>query len=218
MFNIGIDYIRKSVIKFASADNFKESLFVFQKVYLNKIKIYFMKASGLIFVSISDDRVKAHYCKLYLLHMYIAFINFNGDLIEKVKLIKLNDKNKISNNELNDFFEFKIYEVYFVKYLTNHFERVFRHIIKKEEMYLSYIKFKNMYVVDLSSQEILFDMSAIRNSKKNKKIYKNEKLWMELMHHSRSLMEAYITQCDYEFTMQDSLYRVRISQLNLLVC
>lgn len=43
-----------------------------------------------------------------------------------------------------------------------HFDRVAKHILKKEEMYLSSIKFKNMYVLDLHTQEIMFDMMSMR--------------------------------------------------------
>ena len=43
--------------------------------------------------------------------------------------------------------------------LTLHFESVLKTLLKKEEMYLSYIKFKNFYVVDLQTNEIICDIS-----------------------------------------------------------
>lgn len=109
--------------------------------------------------------------------------------------------------------------MYFVKHITLHFERVFQFLIRKEEMYLSYIKFKNMYVVDLSTQEIIFDMLSLRNSNKNKKIYLNDKLWQEIMHHSRVLLENYKVDNENKNTYdsQDSFYRVN-SLINFLVC
>lgn len=62
----------------------------------------------------------------------------------------------------NDIFQLKIYETYFIKHITLHFDRVFKLLIKNEEMYLSYIKFKNMYLLDLSNNEIIFDLLASR--------------------------------------------------------
>lgn len=62
----------------------------------------------------------------------------------------------------NDIFQLKIYETYFIKHITLHFDRVFKVLIKNEEMYLSYIKFKNMYMIDLSSETIIFDLLACR--------------------------------------------------------
>lgn len=55
-----------------------------------------------------------------------------------------------------------MFETYFVKSLTLHYIKIFDIIIKKEEMFLSQIKFKNMYVIDLSSNELLFDMVSMR--------------------------------------------------------
>ena len=34
--------------------------------------------------------------------------------------------------------------------------------MRKEEMYLSYIKFKNFLIVDLNNNDILFDMMSVR--------------------------------------------------------
>jgi hypothetical protein len=59
-------------------------------------------------------------------------------------------------------FQLKIYEIYFLKSLTTHFDNIFNLLIKKEEMFLSYVKFKNMYVVDLSNSQIIFDMLSLR--------------------------------------------------------
>jgi hypothetical protein len=56
----------------------------------------------------------------------------------------------------------KVYELYFVKHITTHFERIFKYVNKKEEIYLSNIKFKNMYVIDLSNNEIIFDLRTLR--------------------------------------------------------
>jgi len=65
----------------------------------------------------------------------------------------------------NDIFQLKIFETYFIKHITLHFDRIFKILIKKEEMYLSYIKFKNMYIIELSSDTILFDLLACRVKK-----------------------------------------------------
>jgi hypothetical protein len=86
--------------------------------------------------------------------------------------MKTNEIRKIENYMEGNNFEFllfKIFEVisvdnkkYLSKSLTFHFERCSKHILKKEEMYLSSIKFKNMYIIDLHTQEIIFDMMSMR--------------------------------------------------------
>jgi hypothetical protein len=45
--------------------------------------------------------------------------------------------------------------------ITSHFEKILRLIMKKEEMFLSNIKFKNFYLVDLETDEVLFDMQDL---------------------------------------------------------
>ena len=45
--------------------------------------------------------------------------------------------------------------------ITSHFEKIIRLIMKKEEMFLSNIKFKNFYVIDLDTDEVLFDMQDL---------------------------------------------------------
>jgi hypothetical protein len=70
-------------------------------------------------------------------------------------------RNVISNHKKENR-QLKVFELYFVKSLTYHFIKIFDILICKEEMFLSQIKFKNMYVVDLSTNNILFDMVSIR--------------------------------------------------------
>ena len=86
-------------------------------------------------------------------------MNYNDNEINNDNL-----DNGINNSDFtkNDIFQLKIYETYFIKHITLHFDRVFKVLIKNEEMYLSYIKFKNMYIIDLSSNTVIFDLLACR--------------------------------------------------------
>jgi hypothetical protein len=56
--------------------------------------------------------------------------------------------------------------------LTHHFEKIFKILMRKEEMYLTYIKFKNFYLMDINTGEILCDMMSLRVSKKQEFIFK----------------------------------------------
>ena len=90
------------------------------------------------------------------------------------------DNSKFYNQKLfsfNDYLEIKIYENYFLKYLLLHFNKVFDLISHREELFLSNIKLKNVYYIDLEKQEIIFDYNKINNRKiRNIKFYKNEKI------------------------------------------
>lgn len=82
-------------------------------------------------------------------------------------------------------------------------------------MYLSTIKFKNMYVVEINSKEILFDLLELRvilllkeKAKKNKKFYQNEKLWQEVLYHAGCLMNSYINEIGSQFNSSELSYKV----------
>ena len=83
------------------------------------------------------------------------------DEIQKGNSEEINSK-KILDFSKIEFIQIKLFEVYFIRVLTNHFDKVAKLIIKKEEMYLSTIKFKNMYVLEILTNEILFDLMALR--------------------------------------------------------
>lgn len=114
--------------------------------------------------------------------MYVAFVNFNGDFVENLNLAL--HKEQLTGGSEQSFlqregptsptqsdisrkenYQLKIYELYFVKSVSMHFEKLFKVLIKEEEMHLSYIKFKNMYVIDMSTSDIIFDLLSVRVTK-----------------------------------------------------
>ena len=95
--------------------------------------------------------------------------------------------------------------------ITFHFEKIMRLILKKEEMYLSNIKFKNLYIIDLDNEDILFNMQDMNGNKKYNHIHKNEALWQELLFHSKKLRHNYLQNHNYKFdSNMDLSYYVTI--------
>ena len=64
-----------------------------------------------------------------------------------------------------------------------------------------------MYVVDVSTGTILIDWLKIKQASKNVKYYNNEKLWFEIIHHSRQMMESYKREHKLSFSMTDIPFR-----------
>ncbi len=199
------------------------SLFCFSKITISSYIIQILLKDGMALVGIFPNNSSSSFQKLILIHMFIALLNFKGDTIEK--FVTLNKKSIPSDsfetiksffykheNELNDFkesdlFEFMIYELYFLRYIGIHFQKIYNELLKREELSQSYIKFKNLYIVDLSTNNIFLDWNALEKIKKNKKYYRNEKLWFELMHHSKMMMESYKNEHRYNFTYIGSSFR-----------
>jgi hypothetical protein len=151
--------------------------------------------------------------------MFISFINFNGEVMNISKTFNIesgNKNNKSLDYAKNEYFQLKVYELFFIKHITLHFDKVFKYVIKKEEIFLSNIKFKNMYVIDLSTNMIIFDLLSLRvtifliqKSNKNKHIFKNQRLWQEILHHSKILFENYKAD-DFKnlYDSENNFYRV----------
>jgi hypothetical protein len=94
----------------SSQDNFK-----FDKIYLNNQKIFLLTKSNLIFVTVFSINTSSYLIKLYMLHMYTAFLNFIGETVEMLKVDDViggsNNLDRSYNYMTKDFFQIKIFEV-----------------------------------------------------------------------------------------------------------
>ena len=198
--------------------------FHFNLLKIHQFKILILIRFNIIFLGIFPEKCSSAFAKIFLIHMYIAFINFKGNAKEKINAISeqnlfesnrfesIEELIKENNNNFKDFkladlYEVKIYEKFFLKFIGIHFINLFSKIFQKRETHYSYFKFKNLYIVDISTGEILLDWLHILGSNKNIKYYKNEKLWLELMHHSKYMMESYINEHGKIFSNSDSSFR-----------
>lgn len=167
---------------------------------------------------------------MLLIHLYISLINFKGDSINKInsinkyinekKDIKIyhtfiqfieENKEKIKNNVLKsismiDFLELLIYDRYFLKYCILHFEKVLTLLTKREDIDLTYTKFINLYMIDISTDEIIFDLDEIQKLI-NIKYYKNKNIYEEILYHSHQLYQSYIDKFSMKFSKGDSSHR-----------
>ena len=167
---------------------------------------------------------------MLLIHLYISLINFKGDSINKINSINkyINEKKdikiyhtfiqfieenteKIKNNVLKsismiDFLELLIYDRYFLKYCILHFEKVLTLLTKREDIDLAYTKFINLYMIDISTDEIIFDLDEIQKLI-NIKYYKNKNIYEEILYHSHQLYQSYIDKFSMKFAKGDSSHR-----------
>ena len=205
-------------------------LFLFNRFLFNKLKIVILLKSKLALVGIFPVKTSKGFQNLLLIHLYISLINFKGDSINKINLINTNiqyknndynnyslqqliedNKEKIKKNEIQnisniDFLEISIYDKYFLKYCILHFENIFKIITKREDIDLSYTKFLNLYIIDISSDTLLFDLAQIQNLE-NRKYYKNNNLFKEILFHSHQLLQTYTDKYSLRFTNIDSSQR-----------
>ncbi len=176
---IDFNFIRNRVENFYKLSKIqnnpdKAKSFIFQKFYLPERKLFFLSKNNIILCGDFNESSNTYYIKLYLLHMYISFTNFNETLIDRIQAEDLSankglydssedgDKPRTISSKNSEYLQLKIYEKFFIFPISTHFENIFKVLIRKEEISLSYIKFRNMYMVDLFSQEILFDLNSFK--------------------------------------------------------
>ena len=154
---------------------------------------------------------------MLLIHLFIALLNYKGDSISKIDSINEQikfDKNNLenikslfnntntnnSNNisqggvtiDNNDILEILIFQQYFLNLLFSHFTNVYNIIFKRETMNLGGTKLKNLYIIDASTQTLLFDLKQTQNRKNNYKYYKNNLILKEILFHSNKLYQYYL--------------------------
>ncbi len=206
--------------------NSLDSEFIFESIQNEKCKILFLINNNIIFVGTFPKSSSIQYQRLLLIHIYIALINFKGDLIPILK--KLNeyeeyDKNNFINLKLiytknlnmlgkenNDILELLIFEYYFLKPLILHFSKVFNEIFKKEDINLKQTKFRNLYLLDVSNMSIILDMCKVqghKNLKKNKQYYKYKKLFEEIIYHSKNMYNEYVSENEMRYNSADLDFR-----------
>ena len=220
-------------------NNNKEDIFIFNRLLINKYKIIFLIKSNIVSVGIFSYNSSRGFQNLLLIHLFVSLINFKGDSITKLNLINnyINKENntpetlkeyqeeqreEIIKNNLKDitnidFLEIFIYDKYFLKPCILHFQKVFWILTKKEDINLSFTKFLDLYIIDISSDTLLLDLNEILyydikykhdlSNNKYYKYYKNKNIFKEILFHSHQLYNSYNSKYGTKFIKGDSSQR-----------
>ena len=206
-----------------------ENEFIFKSIQNNKIKILFLLKNNIIMVGTFPITSSIQFQRLLLLHIFIALINFKGDVLQFTQKLEefqfveednfkdlknlytenIGKDNQI-NKEINNILELLIFQNIFLKAQILHFLYVFNEMFKKEDLNLKQTKLANLYILDINSSSVILDMSKLqgfKNSKKNWKFYKLEALFGELIYHSKNMYNQYINENEMKFNSNDLDFR-----------
>jgi hypothetical protein len=76
-------YVKKlAKTLFSQTHNPKNQNLNFHKFQFKNLKLFFLTKGGLIYAGVFSENTRSHFIKLFLTHMYVAFINFNGELVD----------------------------------------------------------------------------------------------------------------------------------------
>ena len=233
-----IQKIASKILNISNSDNInknKEVLFLFNRFIINNFKITIMIKSKIVSVGIFSLNSSRGFQNLLLIHLYVSLINFKGDSITKLHMINnyINNSNRvdyfsfqefrdekneeITNNNIKgvsrmDFLELSIYDNYFLKSCIIHFENVFNILTKREDINLTFTKFLNLYIIDISSENLLLDLNEVINNdlyynNMSNKYYKNKNIFKEILFHSHQLNDSYISKYGSRFIKGDTSQR-----------
>jgi len=205
---------------------------LFNYFIINKYKITFLIKSKIALIGLFSFNTSTGYQNLLLIHLFISLINYKGDSLTKLNIINnyIKDKkynnlqefqeenndiiinNKIQNVSKGDFLEIFIYDKYFLKSCILHFEKVFEFLTKKEDINLKFTKFLDLYIIDISTDILLFDLNSILYNDINHnnsyyKYYKNKNIFKEILFHSHQLYDSYTSKHGTKFIKGDSSQR-----------
>ena len=218
--------VKKDTIYINQFESNIENDFIFNSFQTGNYKLLFLIKNEFILAGTFPKSCSKQYQRLLLLHIFIGLNNFKGDLQNANKnFIQYENYNKnkfshiksfcttnskISSKEFNDILEILIFEYFFLKTLILHFLQAFYHIFKKEDFNLKQTKLKNLYIIDINKSKILLDMNkiqGIKSSEKNKKYYKFDKLYEEILFQSKNMYNNYFKEYNYKYTNADSDFR-----------
>jgi len=207
-------------------DNNAGNDYIFNYIETDLYKILILMKSDYVLVGTFPKSCSKQFQQLLLFHIFIGLNNFKGDIINISRKLNefetydeksfthikdfYNSKKGLTTKECNDILEILIFENIFLKTLVIHFTKVFYEIFKKEDLNLKQIKLKNLYMVDINSAEVMLDMNkiqGIKSKQRNKKFYKCEKLYEEIIYQSKAMYNNYIKEYDMKFTNADSDFR-----------
>ena len=214
------------IIYINQVDNNSDNDYIFNSIETAIYKILILIKKEFILIGTFSKTCSRQYQQLLLTHIFIGMNNFKGDIgtISK-KLSEIenyndnnfthiksfyNNKEHLNMKESNDILEILIFENIFLKTLIVHYQNVFYQVFKKEDLNLKQTKLKNLYIIDLNNAKILLDMNKIQGIKRkhqNKKFYKYDKLFEEILYQSKTMYNNYVKEFNFRFSNADSDFR-----------
>ena len=214
------------IIYINQVDNNSDNDYIFNSIETAIYKILILIKKEFILIGTFSKTCSRQYQQLLLTHIFIGMNNFKGDIgtISK-KLSEIenyndnnfihiksfyNNRERLNLKESNDILEILIFENIFLKTLIVHYQNVFYQVFKKEDLNLKQTKLKNLYIIDLNNAKILLDMNKIQGIKRkhqNKKFYKYDKLFEEILYQSKTMYNNYIKEFNFRFSNADSDFR-----------
>ena len=172
----------------------------FSHVFLNDKKISLFR-NHLIFIIVTNKKVQENLSKLYLEFISNVFFNFIGDNQENRNIYNIS----------------KIFEIFFLKYLTIKFTDIIKFLIMKREniMMNSQTKLKNILFIDCKTNTIIFNLkSLLKKNRIIKKLSNRTTLWHTIINNLNTFKDYYSTKIELFSTFPRLSFISRYIKIN----
>ena len=159
----------------------------------SKIIIVEIEKINIIAIGVFSLKTKTVIIKYYLLSFLFNFINYEQDKIDI-----LYNNNIYKNNIYLD-----IYKSFLFIPFNKYFNYLSRKIFRRQKLKIKHIFYKNYYLIELNSDNIIFSLQSLYNinspngeggSIHQLKIHKKEQIWDEILYHCHTLKNNYMNQ------------------------
>ena len=99
-----------------------------------------------------------------------------------------------------------IYETIFLSTIKNHYSLAIKEVFRRYTLYINNIFYKNFYLINLSSDEIILSLESIFDQNKNGYVeakISDKLIWREILFHSHKLKDDYIKKNKYFFQIEN---------------
>ena len=160
--------------------------------FLNETKIMTVNIakSNIISIAIYSNRTKSKLIFFFLLKITMAFLNYM----------------KMHNCDTSYNIHSIIYETLLLSPIINHFSLSIQQVFRRYTLYINNIRYKNYYLVDLDSNEIILSLETLYSQYKNKAVemkIPNKIIWNEILFHAHILKRDYIKKYNNLFQVEN---------------
>ena len=190
------DYYKKvfpHLIKSTSLYDKKKNNLINHNIYFlkqRKIVTLNIATANVISLAVCTTETKSKLVYFFLLKIIMSYLNY----------MKMHNCNTTYNMHSI------IYETIFLSPIKYHYSLAIKEVFRRYTLYINNILYKNFYLINLCSNDIILSLEAIFDLNKNgymEKKIPNKLIWNEILFHAHKLQDDYIKKNNNIFQIEN---------------
>ena len=170
------------LIKATASYNIKNNKLINHNIYFlqqRKIITVNFSTANVISLAVCANETKSKLVYFFLLKVTMSYLNY----------MKMHNCNTTYN------IHSVIYETIFLSPIKNHYSLSIKEVFRRYTLYINNISYKNFYLIDLCSDEVILSLESIFDQNKNGYVetkIPDKLIWNDILYHSHILKNDYI--------------------------